>query len=411
MPVHPAGLHQVAEAASQAGYEVRTLDRLEGGDAHGTVREVVSDFRPDLIGLSVRNIDNQDMDRPEFFLQAGRELVQVLRQASSAPIVLGGAGYSIFPEQILGYLGADCGLSGEGEHSFLRVLAALDGQDRLETIPGICLPDRGLVSPPLRTSSLDSCPLPDPSRIDSGLAASEDFWMPYQTRRGCPLGCSYCSTGRIEGRQIRKRSIETVVDNLSAFRASGISRFFLVDNTFNLPRSYAQDLCRRIIERQLDITWRAIIYPKHFDVQLARAMAEAGCRDAALGFESGSPEVLRALGKRFSPDEVRQASGALTEAGIKRVGFLLLGGPGETRASVRQSLDFVDSLDLEALKLTMGLRIYPGTPLAEQAVAEGVIEPSDSLLWPRFYLRPELAEWLPEVVEAFAADRPGLVVG
>ena len=93
------------------------------------------------------------------------------------------------------------------------------------------------------------------------------------------------------------------------------------------------------------------------------------------------------------------------DVGIQRRGFLLLGGPGETRESVEESLRFADSLNLDALKVTVGLRIYPETPLAATALAEGLIRPDDDLLWPRFYLAPGLRDWLPEGVAAYKTSR------
>jgi hypothetical protein len=92
------------------------------------------------------------------------------------------------------------------------------------------------------------------------------------------------------------------------------------------------------------------------------------------------------------------------------MGFLLLGGPGETRDSVKESLAFADSLDLDALKITIGLRIYPQTPLALQAVKEGVVEAGDDLLFPRFYMAAGLENWVRETVYSYAEGRPNWIV-
>jgi len=94
------------------------------------------------------------------------------------------------------------------------------------------------------------------------------------------------------------------------------------------------------------------------------------------------------MNKRFLPKGVREISDRLAAHGIRRMGFLLLGGPGETQDSVAESLAFADSLHLDQLKITMGIRIYPDTPLAHTARREGVIAPGDNLLFPRFYLTP-----------------------
>jgi radical SAM superfamily enzyme YgiQ (UPF0313 family) len=134
-------------------------------------------------------------------------------------------------------------------------------------------------------------------------------------------------------------------------------------------------------------------------------MARAGCVEVSLGFESGALAVLREMNKRFTPPDVLATSDLLARYGIRRMGFLLLGGPGETRESVAESLAFAGSLGLDDLRTTIGIRIYPGTPLARRAVAEGVVAPDDPLLEPRFYLAPGLEPWIHARVAA--AELPG----
>jgi radical SAM superfamily enzyme YgiQ (UPF0313 family) len=115
---------------------------------------------------------------------------------------------------------------------------------------------------------------------------------------------------------------------------------------------------------------------------------------------------LRSLNKFFSLEEVRRTFEILGEYGIRRMGFLLLGGPGETRETVMESLAFADSLPLEALKVTAGIRIYPETPLAAQALAEGVIRRETNLLSPTYYLAGGLERWLNQTVSEWLAARP-----
>ncbi|HOX95691.1 MAG TPA: proton-conducting transporter membrane subunit, partial [Syntrophales bacterium] len=96
---------------------------------------------------------------------------------------------------------------------------------------------------------------------------------------------------------------------------------------------------------------------------------------------------------------------------ISQMGFLLLGGPGETKASVAESLAFADSLRLEAVKVTVGIRIYPGTKLAEIAVQDGLVSPADNLLMPRFYVVRDIKDWLQETVKNLAAADPRWITG
>ncbi len=183
---------------------------------------------------------------------------------------------------------------------------------------------------------------------------------------------------------------------LTGLRERGFEQFYFVDNTFNLPLSYAKELCRKLIEADLGLDWWGIVYPKWADMELVELMAKAGCTQVSLGFESGSEAILPQLNKRFTCAEVRTISDSFAGVGIKRNGFLLLGSPQETRDTVEQSLAFADGLHLDALKITVGIRIYPHTALASVAVAEGLVSPEDDLLLPRFYLTPALRDWLPE---------------
>ena len=223
------------------------------------------------------------------------------------------------------------------------------------------------------------------------------------------MGCSYCSTATIEGTRIRKRSPKRVVEWITRLAEKGAHQFYFVDNTFNLPVSYAEQLCQELIRASLGLTWRCILYPFNVRESLVSAMAEAGCVEASIGLESGCERMLRAMHKRFTLKEVIETNHLLRKHGIRRMGFLLLGGPGETRQSVEESLAFADSLGLDFLKITIGIRIYPHTLLAEQARKEGVIAAGDDLLFPRFYMTAGLEEWIRERVAAYTQDRPHCV--
>jgi len=400
----PLGPALVAAAVRRAGHEVTLLNLMFEGDTKSAIQDCIREFRPDVIGISVRNIDDQNMAEPTFLLPHVREVVTTCRNQCQAPIVLGGAGYSIFPESALRYLGADMGIQGEGETAFPILLERLAKGASVCGVPGLYLPGQ----PPLEKTfawNLDDLPLRESKLWIPSVSGSSQFWVPVQSRRGCPLDCSFCSTGIIEGRPIRRHSPRTIAAWLEKLVSSGFTHFHFVDNTFNLPPSYAKELCREILKRGLDVSLWCIVYPKWVDSELVDLMAKVGCREVSLGFESGSEPVLRSINKRFKPDEVKTVSRMFADAGIFRRGFLLLGGPGETKESVEESLAFSDSLSLDALKITVGLRIYPKTPLAATALAHGMIQPEDDLLWPRFYLASRVAGWLPERIAAYKASR------
>lgn len=387
----PLGLGLVCAAARGAGHEVECLDLLAEPDPRAAVPRAIGRFGPDVIGISVRNIDDQCREAPRFLLEPVRDIVAACRKASPGPIVLGGAGYSIFPDEALEYLGADYGIAGDGETAFVALLERLAAGRSPADLPGVYVAGGAARTSRSWSENLDDLPLWDEA-IEP--APDPELWIPVQSRRGCPNDCSYCSTSRIQGRPIRRRSPGRVVEAIARLARAGHRRFYFVDNSFNIPEAHALELCARLQALAPPVTWRCILYPERVREELVRAMAKAGCREVSLGFESGCPAILREMNKRFTPDDIRHTSDLLAAHGIRRLGFLLLGGPGETRETVEESLAFARSLHLDDLRITVGIRIYPGTPLARRAVAEGVIAGEHDLLRPRFYLAPGLEPWI-----------------
>lgn len=399
----PLGLNDVAAATQNQGHDVRVLDLMIHADVRLPVSEMLDDFQPDVIGISVRNIDDQVMHGARFLLDEVKNVIEHCRNLSPAPIILGGAGYSIFPQAVLEYLNADMGIQGEGEAVFPQLLERLHRRDDLAGLPGLYLKGRGLQGERIFVRDLDNLSTSGVQRF--GDAYDRTLWMPFQTRRGCPMNCSYCSTATIEGRSIRKRSPEKAVNELKSFAEAGFQQFYFVDNTFNLPVSYAKEICRQIIRHNLTIVWRCIFYPGKVEEDLIRLMADAGCREVSLGFESGCDRILKNMNKHFTPEDVRKTSLLLAKHGIRQMGFLMLGGPGETRESVLESLAFAGSLPLDTVKVSQGIRIYPYTSLAKIAVDERRIKPADDLLAPTFYMTNEIEDWLKETVKTLMSER------
>lgn len=403
------GLNCVAVAARNAGHDVRFMDLMTEREAEQVLNLAIRSFHPEIIGISVRNIDDQVMDSPKFLLHRVKQVVRECRNAADVPIVLGGAGYSIFPEGVLDYLEVDMGIQGEGEIAFPILLDRIGKGLDLSGVPGLYLRGCGLQGERLFAENLDTLPLSDPHLWPPAVVENSDFWVPIQTRRGCSKGCSYCSTPAIEGRTVRLRRPELVLEEIERYVTAGYRMFHFVDNTFNIPSRHAGEICRKIVESDLGISWRCIIYPELIDRDLAGLLGMAGCREVSLGFESGSERMLRNMNKTFGLDAIRRTSGMLGDVGIRRTGFLLLGGPGETKETVEQSLAFADSLDLDALKITIGIRIYPHTELAKIAVSEGLISKNDDLLMPKFYVVREIETWICDTVKSLMSSRPNWI--
>ena len=384
----------MAAATRRAGHETRFLDLLGSPDPAAAVRQAITQFQPEVIALSIRNVNDQSMQDTKFLLEPVRDVVDACRAASPAKLVVGGAGFSIFPEAALNYLGAAYGVCGEGEVVFPALLERIQRGLDAVGLPGVYAFGGPAPTTRIFAEELDLLPMPDADLWASADPKDPEVWVPVQTRRGCPLACSYCSTPELEGTDVRMRSPALVVEHVAQVAEAGFHKLYFVDNTFNLPPHYALELCRRLAELHLDLAWRCILYPHMVTEELVTAMAEAGCVEVSLGFESGCPKVLEAMNKRFRPAEVREISDRLAAHGIRRLGFLLLGWPrrdegiGGREPRLRSVAGPGDA---------QGLRGHPplsAHPTGAAAVEEGVVAAEDDLLTPRFYLRPELEDYI-----------------
>jgi radical SAM superfamily enzyme YgiQ (UPF0313 family) len=260
MPVLPLGLAYVAATADSQGHTVKMLNLMMQTDTQSALHQTIVEFNPEIIGISVRNIDDQNLENPRFLLKTVKDVVITCRENSDATIVLGGAGYSIFPQATLDFLEADIGIQGEGENSFLTLLERLGDKKDLSEIPGLYLPGQTRRSASGYIKSLIDIPLPLPDvhLLTPSTLEDQEIWIPFQSRRGCPLDCSYCSTATIEGRIIRKHDPKKVVEAISRYAEIGLDHFFFVDNTFNLPNSYSVDLVKP--KKQLMKVWYLLIH-------------------------------------------------------------------------------------------------------------------------------------------------------
>jgi len=235
-----------------------------------------------------------------------------------------------------------------------------------------------------------------------------------QTKRGCPFSCSYCTYPLLEGRQVRLRPIAEVIAELQELVESfGVSYVYFVDDIFNYPLAYAEELCRAMVQERLPVNWSAFINPQFVTPELFSLMAAAGCDAVEFGSDSGAPAMLQSLGKSFTVEDIRIASRLCREAGIDFAHYILFGGPGESAATVEESFALMDEIDPTTVIAMTGIRIYPGTSLHAKALADGIITPETLLLEPVFYISPPLKETLCAMVTEKALLRrnwvaPGL---
>jgi radical SAM superfamily enzyme YgiQ (UPF0313 family) len=411
-PVAPLGISYVAGAARSAGHEVEILDLCFSRDIEEDIDRALRRFAPELIGVSIRNVDNLTFPYSVSYLQEIQSAVATLKRLSRSPIVVGGPGFSIFPEQFLSLLGLEFGIVGEGEETFCLLARHLGNGTRVPDLPGLLRRDTAAPNVPRAPSVFDGVYRPARDLLESGRYLKLGGVANLQTKRGCPFHCTYCTYPQINGPTLRLRPPAEVVDELASMvEGSELTQVFIVDDVFNLPQSHAMAICEEIVARGLRVGWTCFASPLGMTSELARAMKRAGCQGVEFGTDTASPLMLRAMGKPFSQEEIRTASRACREAGLPDAHYLIFGGPGETAETLAETLAVFDDLKPRAVLAFLGIRIYPNTPLHKQAIADGMIADGEDLLTPRFYVSREIGEEpLQAAVGAHARARPNWVV-
>jgi radical SAM superfamily enzyme YgiQ (UPF0313 family) len=397
-PVVPNGLACVASALDAAGHNVRFLDLCFARDPIGRGRDVAQDFRPDVVGVSVRNIDNSDAIALQHYTPQAREVLRTLRMsAPQAKIIAGGAAFGVAPEALFRDLLVDYAVAGDGERASVALIAALASGKAVEGIPGVVREQNGTVvfTPPGEDADLDSLPSPGLHRwIDLARYQRNGATVPIQTKRGCVYKCIYCTYRNVEGWGYRTRDPELVADEIEELKAkAGIHHFDFVDSTFNSPPGHALQVCEAITRRNLRVQLDTTNFtPAAASSELLSAMKAAGFKSLGITAESASDPVLAKLEKGFNAAKVREVAERVESHGIKTLWIFLIGGPGETRHTLEETLHFAKwrLIRGDAVYLTVGLRIYPGTTLHRIAVAEGVVPTGSALLDPTFYFSSEM---------------------
>ncbi len=361
-PVYPLGMSVIAAAAEQAGHTVRQFDLLANGS--DALPETIAKFHPEAIGISIRNLDTVNSRSSERnLLRAAFDTIALCRKFSGAPILLGGPGFSLLPEEILKSSGADFGIIGEGETAIVQLLSELEKGH---------FPEQRLFRG--KTGPQSPALYPDDLLNYYG---KETHIIPIQTKRGCPFSCAYCSYPTLEGRAVRERDPESVAQELESLsRRAPDAMFYFVDAVFNDPERKYHHLLNALRKRGLRIPFAAFLSPSHLTESDVELLSDSGMIAAELGIDASTDETLRGLRKNFTFEKAWNASDLLRKHGIGVTTNVMFGGPGETMETVRRGISNLRSLEPVHTLVFSGIRILPGTPLCEIAHQEGKL-PAD----------------------------------
>ncbi|HTL57769.1 MAG TPA: lipid biosynthesis B12-binding/radical SAM protein [Candidatus Limnocylindrales bacterium] len=409
-PVFPIGLAHLNAALRRAGYQTSWADRLGGP----SIEESVSRAEPDFIGISIRNIDDVLIRKRETFLPDLLSLMSELRRITSSPVILGGSGFSIFPRELFELAGADFGIIGEGESGLVDLISALESGGDFSPIPGLVFRRQGnitinLPSPALPEHGLTLEDSPDPVLAHY---LNTSGMLNVQTQRGCSFRCCYCTYPVIEGRHHRRRPPESVASEFEQLQRRGARYLFVVDSVFNSSPAHVSEVCEALLRRNIQIPWGCFLRPQGLSPALVRLMARAGLKHIEFGSDSFCDDVLQSYRKDFTLDDIVRSSELARQEQIDFCHYVIAGGPGETMATLRRGFENSRRLGDAVVMAVVGMRIYPGTSLFDQAVAEGRIRPETNLIDPIYYLASGLEqEVVFKALQEFARTSPNWIVG
>ncbi len=406
-PVAPLGLCYVATAVADAGHDVLVVDLCFRPDVETAIAEGADALRPDVIGLSMRNVDNCAFPDTVSYLPHYRRVVAACRAASEAPVVLGGSAFTTMPAHYLRVLDVPYGVVGEGEGTFPALLERLAAGHVADDLGGLARLDgeRVRVNAPAWLSDLDGLRA-DRRWMDVGEYFERGGMANLQTKRGCHFKCTFCAYPVIEGRGMRTRDPALIAAEVRALLDDhGIDQFFVVDSIFNAPRGYAERVAAALRPLGRHVRWSCFVGPGNFTAELADLMMEAGCQSVDFGTDAASTATLRGYRKSFTVEDILAASAVCRERSLPFCHSLVFGGEGETWDTVAETIAVMDTCRPTAVNAMCGVRVYPETPLAATLLARGEVPSVEALYEPWFHFAPAVRAGLADVVGEAARAR------
>ena len=397
-PIYPLGMSMVAAALAKAGHMVRQSDFLLQNSSFEAIGNEMEQFKPDLIGISIRNIDNVNLMNEQYYIQNVRNIVSAIRERTDVKVLLGGAGFSLIPDLILQETGADYGIIGEGE--MLAVEFVNNAEQGIFPLERLIGPASRLPGESIKAALYDDRLVE--FYLHSGNIAS------IQTKRGCAYKCVYCTYPLLEGTDLRRREARDVVDDIDLLRDKHKTKYiFFVDSVFNDDQGAYLEVVDEMLRRDICIPWTGFIKPGGLTDELVERLKKTGFAAAEVGADAACDTTLRNMGKNFTFQDVVECNEILVRHGIATSHFFMFGGPGETEETVHEGIRNILGLHKCVSFIFMGIRILPNTPLSRIAIKENIISATDGLLKPTYYISPAVDQrWLEETLtDAFSGVR------
>jgi len=374
-------------------HEVSIFDANVVNDPLGELRKTVEKFDPDLVGVSLRNIDGQLSFNVCSYYEPFVSMIRVIKETVPlSKLIVGGTGFTVFPKEIMRRNPEiDFGVVSHGEVAIVDLLRNLDHPERVKNLvfrnTGK-IRFTGIGEPP----DLDSLPPPSREGFDISKYRRFPYSMGVESKRGCAFKCVYCLYPHIQGSHLLLRSPKKMVDEIEELvYEHGIRHFFFVDPIFNFPLDHGLKICKEIIKRNLDIRWRAWFRTDYMNARFMVEALKSGCDIFDFSPDGACDEALKVLGKNMEVRDIEKTVDLIHEMEGAKVGFnFMYDLPG---ANVQQLLGLTRLFmrimrtcgdKLQYLGLTR-IRIYPHTSIYNIALNEGKIYENTDLIFPVYY--------------------------
>ena len=404
----PIGLAYVAGHLEPARHQVRVLDLMFADDYLAEVGNVVDEFKPEAVGISLRNLSNHSYLDTQWALPITKAVIDTVRARSNAPIICGGPAFSILPKECFEFLGPDLGVAGDAGETFAEVCNRIEvGEPAVYDLPGLVYANDGGVTlnEGLCVSAFASRPRLEDLEMDKYRNAG--FGIGVLTKLGSfsyPTPSSTASMTEADYRVIRPVD-EVVAEVKELWERYQLRKVFFVDNGFNFPLDHAKSLCSALIEADLGVRWNTCLASFNCDAELIRLMKDAGCALVLMGNRGGDPHD--GAGSLEEQMEAQlEVPRMCEEGGLHYTVARTFGEPGETRETVERKLDFLRRVNPALANLRIGVSVMPGTDVAALALEEGLISDESELIKPTFYIAGEVRDWIVDYLKEEAANHP-----
>ena len=344
---------------------------IQYGLSYEDIKKRIRKYNPDVIGISclfttqVNNV--YDLAR------------EVKKISPKIAVVVGGAHPSALPEEVLKVKEIDYAVIGEGEKSLKELLACINNKSYPENIAGIAYKKNGKIiinEKKYYIEDLDSIPFPNWSLLPleryfeigkpHGLYPEKKRFLPILSSRGCPNKCIFCSVHNLWGKKYRKRSAKNVLDEIrELIEKYGIEEIYFEDDNMTLDKQRTKDILNGMINEKLNIKWSSPngIFAGSVDENIINLMKKSGCRAISFGIESGDKHMLKdVIDKNVDLEKTISFIRKAKSLNIETSAFFVLGLPGETAATLKNTLKYASRLPADNIAFFFATPL-PGTRL------------------------------------------------